>query len=808
MHKHTCLTVLLVGALLSVTAAMANVVLVANGQPRASIVVAQEAVGAYVPLTAQNYYQQQTGPAKVAAAARDLQVYLQKITGATLPIAGDAEPPGGTLVLVGRSRLTAKYDARIPSGLTNDFNEEGYAIIADGDRLVLAGNDAVPYHGSEYAVSFFLHRLGVRWYMPGDYGEVIPKRATVAIAPIDEVSRPDFKMRNWWSTMAPDMYGPEIRWKIHNGMNPTSPVAMPADSSIRQLLPPDREKDNPAWAKIFARNSDGSIYPYMPNLSSEESVQYAASKIKDYFRANPGATSWGIGADDGFPRDYTKETAAANLNFPDQVGRFNDPGGNSATEEWMRWVQKVAAEVNKEFPDRIITTNGYANRNTPAFGITPDPKIWIMFAAIWSDTYHAYDDPKSWMTVRQFHMLQDWTRMYRNVFMYDYLYYNLVGCGAPPIPLAHRHMRDMPLLKKIGVVGFADEGRQVRGESGIFPTWLLARLMWNANLDGRALMNDFFADWYGPAAQPAKAFWETMETAIERSKWSGSEDHVLWNIYTPQLIARLESHLKKAVAAARGNARVEEHLLADRVTFDHLQAYMAMMRAEFDADFVRAAQEAQRMLDLRKPATALSRYYWDPNPQTGESSGFYYWGAVARRNYYRDMADLTTGKTGEMVAVLPERAKFSIDPRDDGRSDWWFAPDFVDGKWTTIATTVPFLGQGPFLDEKGYPYMGAMWYRLKVNVPASARGKTVRLYCPVAESEAWVWVNGRYVGHRPFIDAYIRPNPIDLDITDALEPGRTNTVAIRVHTNFVPSAMAAGLVSRLFLYAPKVAAGK
>ena len=802
MTLRSLLPLLLAATCLPATA-LADIVLVENGQRRATIVVAKEAVGAYTELTSSNYYLEQTPTAKVAAAAHDLQVYLEKMTGATLPIAGDDQPPAGMLILVGRSKLTAPYEKTIPSGLTIDFDEEGYAILTDRDRLVLAGNDAGPYHGSEYAVSFFLHKLGVRWYMPGDYGEVIPKKATITVGTLNEVSRPDFKMRNWWGQMAPDLFPQEIRWKIHNGMNTASLITMPNDSSIRNVLPPETEKDNPAYEKVFAKDINGKVYPHMPNLTSEESVKYAAEKIKEGFRKDPKLLSWGLGADDGFPRDFSPETVKMNLNFPDQVGRFNDPGGNSATEEWMTWVQKVAAEVYKEFPDRRITTNGYANRNTPAFGVTPDPKIWIMFAAIWSDTYHAMDSPKSWMTRRQLNMLKDWTGSYDNVYMYNYLYYNLVGCGAPPVPLAHRHMREMPILKKIGVIGFFDEGRQVRCESGIFPTYLRARMMWDADLDAKALMKEFFANWYGPAAKPAMAYWEEMENAIENTPWCGGEDHVLWNVYTPRLIAKLESHLKRAEAAAKGQPLVEQHVLADRVTFDHLQGYMAMMRAEFDADFAEAAKQAQGMLDARKPATALSRFYFDPRPDTGESYGFYYWGSVARRDYYRGMADLTTGKAGEMIAVLPEQAKFSIDPRDDGRSDWWFKPEFDDRKWPTILTTVPFLGQGPYLDEAGYPYMGAMWYRLKVDVPASAKGKTIKLYCAAAESEGWVWVNGKYVGHRPFIDAYIRPNPIDLDVTSALVPGRTNTIAIRLHTNYVPAAMAAGMVSRLFLYSPK-----
>jgi beta-galactosidase len=96
-----------------------------------------------------------------------------------------------------------------------------------------------------------------------------------------------------------------------------------------------------------------------------------------------------------------------------------------------------------------------------------------------------------------------------------------------------------------------------------------------------------------------------------------------------------------------------------------------------------------------------------------------------------------------------------------------------------------------------------MWYRLDAQVPASAKGKTIKLYGPVAETEAWVWVNGKLVGHRPYTEAYIRPAPIDIDVTNALIPGKQNSIVVRVHTNYMPSQMAAGLISRLFLYSPK-----
>jgi len=788
----------------------ADVVLVQDGQPRAVIVVMSEAAPV-VATIGQDKADPRELVDKVAWAARDLRDYIEKMSGAKLPVLTDEDPiPAATIrILVGRSKQTTKYDRTIPSGLTNLREEEGYAILTDGNTLVLAGNDEQPYHGTEYAVSFFLHRLGVRWYMPSEFGEVIPKKSTIPIGKIHEIGHPDFKMRNWWTHwFANDLRGVETRWKIRNGMNLDTMNSVPGDSSVRQVLPPEEEKDNPEFADHFAHDAAGNIYPHMPNLAGGKSVQYAAETVKDKFRNNPDLTSWGIAGDDGVPRDFRPETEKYHMNFPSMIGRFNDPKGLSTTEEWMRWIQLVATEVRKEFPDKFLTTNGYANRDTPPIGITPDPTIWIMFAAIFSDTYHAMDNPRSWMTLRQYNMLKDWTDMYDNVYMYNYLYYNLVGCGAPPIPLARRHAHEMPMLKELGLAGFWDEGRTVRGEAGIFPTYLRARMMWDADLDVAALSDEYFTNWYGPAAKPAFAFWDEMERAIEASNLGGNEDHMLSLIYTPELIQKLAAQLRRAEGAARGNAWAEPRVRADRATFEYLLAYKAMERAEFDADWAEAARQAKRMNEVLQPAMDISRFYWDLETEdnrkrsVGQAHGFYYWGVNMRHDYYQQMADLTTGEKGEMIVVLPERARFSTDHRDDGRFDGWYRTDFDDGHWETMLTTIPFYAQGKYLDEQGFPYLGALWYRLDVDIPASAAGKPARLHCMAAETEAWVWVNGKFVGHRPYIDAYIRPCKIDLDVTDALIPGKKNNVVVRLHTNLQPAQMSAGLASRLFIYSP------
>ena len=159
------------------------------------------------------------------------------------------------------------------------------------------------------------------------------------------------------------------------------------------------------------------------------------------------------------PRDFTPESMAKNQGFSDLVGREGVPQEVSVTEEWLEWINAVTREVNREFPDKIMTTNGYANRNMPPFGVKIDPNVSIMFAAIWSDTLHAYDAPNSWQMVRQGELLQRWTELNDKVWIYGYDYTMLVS-GLTPIPRTRKLARDFPLMKKWGVAGFRDETRK------------------------------------------------------------------------------------------------------------------------------------------------------------------------------------------------------------------------------------------------------------------------------------------------------------------------------------------------------------
>lgn len=783
------------------------IVIARDGKPVASIVVPRDALpadsakqdGTAKPKDAAKP-QDATArerAAKIRTAALDLRAYVEKISGATLPLVGDDAAVNGPVILVGRSRLSDADHIAIPSGVTADRKEESYIIEANANRLVLAGNDDGPYHGTEYAVYDLLQRLGVRWYMPGDFGEYVAKRPTLDLPDRVVHTKPDFIQRNWWLHTTSAMQEPERRWKIRQRMNPDDMFAPPGDSSIRDFVAD--KKLVATRPQLFAKNADGGIDPYLPNLTNPDAIHIAAQKMLEMFRRRPGLNSIGIAPDDGMPRDFNPETMKLNSGFPDVGGRVGVPAEASMSEEWIAFVNAVAREVNRELPDKIITTNGYANRNTPPQGVRPGDHLGIMFAAIWSDTLHAYDDPKSWQMRRQGQMLRQWCAMNDRTWVYNYDYTMLVS-ALTPVPLTRKLARDYPLMKKWGCIGFGNESRNQWMETGIPTKYVRARLMWDASADVKGMLDDFYSHWYGPAAAPARAFWDDLESAMENTPLLGHEDRILPYVYTPELMRNLRAHLAQAEAAG-GDARDRLHVKVDRLILEHLEHYMAMSRAEFEGAFAHAADEADQMMAVRRQLFAISPYFC-LDTEKGYEAGVSYWNVTQRAAYYRKLADFVGGKTGTLIALLPERAQFQIDPHDDGRFAKWYQPTWDTTGWRDVSTTQPFYMQG-FMGNDGYPYVGAAWYRFKIDLPASIANKPIHLYCPAVETEAWCWVNGKYIGHRPYREAYERPNELDLDITRALRPGESNVIAIRISTGLNAAQAAGGLVSRAFLFSPK-----
>ncbi|HWL52941.1 MAG TPA: DUF4838 domain-containing protein [Chthoniobacteraceae bacterium] len=123
--------------------------------------------------------------AEVGEAVEELNLWVGKITGTTLPVVASSRWDGSSpYIAVGGGELPRRNGWSVGA-----LGPEGARVVVEPGRIGLLGRDdpgrpELSWLGSYYAVlEFVRHSLGVRWIWPGELGEVYTRRATLEAAP-------------------------------------------------------------------------------------------------------------------------------------------------------------------------------------------------------------------------------------------------------------------------------------------------------------------------------------------------------------------------------------------------------------------------------------------------------------------------------------------------------------------------------------------------------------------------------------------------------------------------------------------------
>ncbi len=111
-----------------------------------------------------------------------------------------------------------------------------------------------------------------------------------------------------------------------------------------------------------------------------------------------------------------------------------------------------------------------------------------------------------------------------------------------------------------------------------------------------------------------------------------------------------------------------------------------------------------------------------------------------------------------------------------------FQKNFNDAGWRTLNIPHDWAIEGPFIkggnsDTGKLPWKDEAWYRRKINVPESYHGKRLYLIFDGIMAFPQVYVNGKFAGKWDY--GY---NSFYLDVTDFLQTGNDNVLAIHVDT--------------------------
>jgi hypothetical protein len=731
-------------------------------------------------------------------AAADLAKYIGAMTGATPKVADTAEAAvaalngDGPVLVVGRAALVANPALRDalakvakPKPL---LRADAVVVKRDKNRVYLAGtNDDSHY----YAAATLLRMWGCRWFVPGEFGECVPRHAKLSVGELDHAYGSPFEVRRYWLSWNGDATGKE-EFMRRNFFNDTYvPNGHSLAEYTKELIPPGKTMFN------------------VP-ISDDKTAAHVADKVLPKFRKGE---DFSLGLEDGV---YESDSAEDKKLIALQYDKYFLT--QSYTDAFMVLYNKVADHLLKAAPNSKSRIGFliYSNITIPPVRDVVAAKPLVGYLApIDIDPIHGMDDARSGPRREYKAMLEKWAKvMQGRLVIYDYDQSMLVWRDLPN-PSHQAFRQDVKHYLKAGILGVDTESRGATATT-LTNLYVRGQLLWDPAADTDALLADWYERFYGRAARPMAEYWGAVFKAWDDTVATEHEYFVAPAIYTPELLAKLAKSLQEAEAAGKGaDKAVGDRLRFTRLGYEVLSSYMAMVTAAAtEVDYKAAVAAGERGLAAREKLTEMNPTF-TTYKKIGES-GYAWWPGEVKQ--YQELLPFTDGTKGALVAKLPLVWNFRRDPKDVGVKEGWTnqAPDLKAwdalpkpvsvadriknaGNWEQLRADVYAQAQGVVTADY-QSYTGHAWYQADVELTAEQAGGKVRLRFPGLFNECWLYVNGGEVAHRPFKGVWWMNDyrfEWDVDLAGKLKPGK-NSVVVRINN---PHHFG-GMFRRPFLYRP------
>ena len=303
-------------------------------------------------------------------------------------------------------------------------------------------------------------------------------------------------------------------------------------------------------------------------LSNNEVYKLVLSALKIKMAANPDAMYWSISPNDDM--GYCECSLCKAID-----DREGSPSGSL-----INFVNKVA----KEFPDKKITTLAYGFTHKAPKNIAVASNVYVFLSNIDAYRDKPLADEGSANGFRN--DLRAWAAVTPNIFIWDYItqFTNYLA----PFPNLHTLQANMQFYKDNGVKGIFEQGSgDTYGEFAELRGYLVAKLLWDAKADVKALTYQFLANYYtAGAAKYIQEYIELQQAQLLASKRKldiyGNPVNEYNSWLSPTLIDNYSSLFDKAEVAAQTNALNLSGVALERVTKARLPLeYTVLQQARF-----------------------------------------------------------------------------------------------------------------------------------------------------------------------------------------------------------------------------------
>lgn len=562
--------------------------LVYRGNPSSAIILAEKP----------------TRSARLAAA--ELREHIRLITGAEIPILSENDnPPEGVVhIYVGESQATREI------GLRNDMFAPQESLIRITDKeIILIGRDdldfgpisyekngawpgfniSAPFYrlGALYAVYDFLEQFcGVRWYMVTDLGRVVPEKKTLKFKPVERRRRPwtSYRMigREYWSTPG------DIRRRTEDTLVARyAHLASGRDNMLYALR--SRRGGEPyaanhsvyGYYKRFAQKHPDWWVDGVPGRHKQlrynhpEVVAQVVKDAKEFFNKPFSVRRRGVKGFVG-AGDYFAAVPLDNRNYgtgcepplqPERQGRGF--GSGVASDYIFTWVNRVAKEVCREYPDQWISTIAYAGMfEPPGFDIEPNIAVTVCMANGWEEDGYGME------------ILRRWGRKVSHLYTWEYHYPFTKFPKVQP----HKAAGYIRRLQAMGIQGMFMEMGHMNSALYHLDCYVINRMLINKEADADKILAEYFRLFYGPAERPVRDFWQTLEEARREEKGiyqaaKGGERFKDWTILASE--KRMVS-LEQDIRSAEQLAGEEPYASRVKMLRTGILAYLKTWRGKYE----------------------------------------------------------------------------------------------------------------------------------------------------------------------------------------------------------------------------------
>ena len=488
-------------------------------------------------------------------AAKELQQYIQQVSGVELPITSDLKTSGHSIIVGYNERIATLTGATKP-----EKDDESFTYRTVGKDLLIWGGSQ---RGTMYGVFTFLEReLGIHWLTPKC--TVVPKLEEWKLSRLDRTEHPFIGYRYSNYHVARDV--PE--WSAHTRENTKWYPATNDYGNIEAYYGAHTMEWLVPVQEFFATHPeyfcmrDGKRYDGYGQLclSNPDVLEICKTRLAQRMREEPNYRIYSLSQNDNFRFCQCEKCAAIEQQY----------GGHSGLIVWF--VNQVADAVKDEFPDKYIGTFAYQYSRQPPTGIKPRENVVIRLCSIECCFAHPLDAgcPQNEAFMRD---LKGWADIAPHLFIWDYIVdYAQYMAPWPNFQVLGPNIKVFGENKAIGI--FEEAQYQSAGaEFDEMKAWTVNQLLWNPEQDVDSLVNIFIDGYYGKAAPRIMDYYRLCQSLVKPDVHYGiyiTENH---EIYSDDFTQKAFTILQEALQTAE-NDEIRERV--DRVRMQPL--YLQCMR--------------------------------------------------------------------------------------------------------------------------------------------------------------------------------------------------------------------------------------